>query len=170
VGPPDVIDLKTQVAVALVESIFRRAGYGLMGFPPGEVPPHLGREDLPDFHAVPPVTREQLGSRPVKVRYRRRVDQYLAVESRRGARSFCALAKQYWPGLVVVFVSDESESRLSCFRVLDLATWDPGEALTLVELAAHPSLNIYQLNVEEHEALARRLMGVLSMRRAPGAE
>jgi hypothetical protein len=170
VAPPDVIDLKTQVAVALVESIFRRAGYSLMGFPPGEVPPHLGREDLPDFIAVPPVTREQVGYRPVKVRYRRQVDQYLAVESRRGVRSFCALAKQYWPGLVVVFVSDESESRLSCFRALDLATWDSSKAPGLVDLAAHPNLNIYQLNVEEHEALARRLMGLLSIRRVTSAE
>jgi hypothetical protein len=170
VAPPDVIDLKNQVAVALVESIFRRAGYSLTGFTAGEVPPHLGREDLPDFIAVPPVTREQVGSRPVKVRYRRQVDQYLALESRRGARSFCALAKQCWPGLVIVFVSDESEARFSCFRALDLATWDSREAPALVDLAAHPSLNIYQLNVEEHEALARRLIGLLSMRRAPGAE
>jgi len=170
VAPPDVIDLKNQVAVALVESIFRRAGYGLTGFPVVEVPPHLGREDLPDFIAIPPVTREQVGSRPVKVRYRRQVDQYLAVESRRGVRSFCALAKQYWPGLVVVFVSDESESRLSCFRTLDLATWEPGRPPALVDLAAHPNLNIYQLNVEEHEALARRLIGLLSMRRVPGAD
>jgi hypothetical protein len=170
VAPPDVIDLKNQVAVALVESIFRRAGYSLMVFPVSEVPSHLGREDLPDFTAVPPVTREQVGSRPVKVRYRKHIGQYLAVESQRGVRSFFALAKQYWPGLVVIFVSDESESRLSCFRALDLGTWDPGKTPALVELSAHPSLNIYQLNVEEHEVLARRILGLLSMRRVPFAD
>jgi hypothetical protein len=54
--------------------------------------------------------------------------------------------------------------------VLDLATWSPGGAPALVDLSVHPSLNIYQLNVEEHEALARRIMGLLSMRRAPSAE
>jgi hypothetical protein len=125
---------------------------------------------MPDFIAVPPITREQLGPRPVKVRYRRQVGQYLTVEGRRGVRSFFALAKQHWPGLVVVFVSDEPEPGLSCFRVLDLATWSPGGAPALVDLSVHPSLNIYQLNVEEHEALARRIMGLLSMRRAPSAE
>jgi hypothetical protein len=102
VAPPDVIDLKNQVAVALVESIFRRAGYSLMVFPVSEVPSHLGREDLPDFAAVPPVTREQVGSRPVKVRYRKHIGQYLAVESQRGVRSFFAFAKEYWPGLVII--------------------------------------------------------------------
>jgi hypothetical protein len=106
----------------------------------------------------------------VKVRYRRQVGQYLTVEGRRGVRSFFALAKQHWPGLVVVFVSDEPEPGLSCFRVLDLATWSPRGEPALVGLSVHPSLNIYQLNVEEHEALARRILGLLSMRRAPSAE
>jgi hypothetical protein len=170
VAPPDVIDLKNQVSVALVESIFRRAGYSLTVFPIREIPAHLGREDMPDFIAVPPITREGLGPRPVKVRYRRQVGQYLTVEGQRGIRSFLALAKQHWPGLVVVFVSDEPASGLSCFRVLDLATWSPGGAPVLADLSAHPTLNIYQLNVEDHEALARRILGLLSMRRAPSAE
>jgi hypothetical protein len=168
--PPDLLDLKSQVAVALVESIFRRAGYRPTVIPSHGIPPHLGREDMPDFMAVPPVTREELGSRPVKVRYRRHVGQYLTVETRRGARSFFALAKQHWPGLVVIFVADEPEPGRSCFRVLDLATWNPSDAPTLVDLSAHPSLNIYQLNVEEHEALARRILALLSMRRVHSVE
>jgi hypothetical protein len=170
VAPPDVLDLKNQVAVAFVESIFRRAGYSLTVFRSHEIPPHLGREDLPDFIAVPPITREQLGPRPVKVRYRRHLGQYLTVEAQRGVRSFLALAKQHWPGLVVVFVADEPEPGHSCFRVLDLATWSPADAPALVDLFVHPSLNIYQLNVEEHEALARRILALLSMRRAHSAE
>jgi hypothetical protein len=98
------------------------------------------------------------------------VDQYLTVDARRGARSFLALAKQHWPGLVVVFVADEPEPGRSCSRVLDLATWSQADAPALVDLSAHPSLNIYQVNVEEHEALARRILGLLSMRRAHWAE
>jgi hypothetical protein len=164
--PPDFLDLKGQVAVALVESIFRRAGYRLLGAPDHPIPPHLGREDLPDFQAVPLATREGVGSRLVKVRYRRHVDQYLTVEARRGPRSFFALAKQHWPDLVVIFVADEPEPHHSCFRVLDLATWSPTEAPELVELSAHPSLNIYLMNVEEHEALARRILALFAMRRA----
>ena len=88
---PDFIDLRAQVAVALVESIFRRAGYRLTAFATRAIPPHLGREDIPDFIAVPPPTREeQVRPRPVKVRYRRHVGQYLTVEIRRGSRSFFA--------------------------------------------------------------------------------
>ncbi len=54
--------------------------------------------------------------------------------------------------------------------MLDLATWSQADAPALVDLSAHPSLNIYQLNVEEHEALARRILALLSMRRAHSAE
>jgi hypothetical protein len=88
VAPPDVIDLKNQGGRCPRRADLLSRGIESHGFPVVEVPPHLGREDLPDFIAVPPVTREQVGSRPVKVRYRRQVDQYLAVESRRGVRSF----------------------------------------------------------------------------------
>jgi len=163
--PPDFLELKGDVAVAIVESIFRRAGYSLTVAPDHPIPPHLGREDLPDFGVVPPATREGAGSRLVKVRYRRHVNQYLTVEARRGPRSFFTLAKQYWPGLVVVLVADEPEPGHSCFRVLDLATWSSADAPALVDLWAHPSLSIYQLNVEEHEALARRILALFSMRR-----
>jgi hypothetical protein len=168
--PPDFLDLKNQVAVALVESIFRRTGYSLTVFPDPAIPPHLGREDIPDFRAVPSTPREGIGSRSVKVRYRRHVGQYVTVEVRRGARSFFALAKQHWPGLVVVFVTDEPEPGRSCFRVLDLAAWSQADAPVLVDLSAHPSLSIYQLNVEEHEVLARRILALLSMRRVHSAE
>jgi hypothetical protein len=168
--PPDFLDLKNQVAVALVESIFRRAGYSLTVFPNSAIPPHLGREDIPDFMAVSPILREEIRSRLVKVRHRRHIGQYLTVEARRGPRSFFALAKQHWPGLVVVFVADEPEPGHSCFRVLDLATWNRADTPALVDLAAHPSLNIYQLNVEEHETLARRILALLSTRYAHSAE
>jgi hypothetical protein len=155
------------MAVALVEAIFRRAGYSLTAFPIHEIPPHMGRDDIPDFIAVPPVTRGEIGSRPVKVRYRRHVGQYLTVDGRRGTRSFFALARQYWPALLVIFVADEPEPGCSCFRVFDLAAWTPGDAPVLVDLSTHPGLNIYRVNVEEHEALARRLLGLISMRREP---
>jgi hypothetical protein len=40
----------------------------------------------------------------------------------------------------------------------------------LVDLSAHPSLNIYQLNVEEHDVLARRILALLSRRHTHSAE
>jgi hypothetical protein len=71
---------------------------------------------------------------------------------------------------VVVFVADEPEPGRSCLRVLDLATWSQSDAPALVDLSAHLSLNIYQLNVEDHEALARRILALLSIRRVQSAE
>jgi hypothetical protein len=161
----DFLDLKDQLALALVESIFRRAGYALAPVIEQRIPPHLGREDLPDFRAVPAATREAGGSRLVKVRYRRQVRQYVSIEARRGPRSFLAHAKQSWPTLVVVFLTDEPDPGDSCFRVLDLATWTPGSLPGLVDLFAHPDLDIYRVNVEEHEALARRILSLYSLRR-----
>jgi hypothetical protein len=162
----DFLDLKDQLALALVESIFRRAGYTLTPVTEQRIPPHLGREDLPDFRAVSAVRAEEIGPRHVKVRYRRQVRQYITIEARRGPRSSFAYAKQYWPNLVVVFLTDEPEPGQSCFRALDVATWQPGDLPVLVDLFAHPTLNIYRLNVEEHETLARRILALYSLRRA----
>ncbi len=161
----DFLELKDQLALALVESIFRRAGYRLSAVTEQRIPPHLGREDVPDFRAESVATPEKIGSRLVKVRYRRQVREYISVEARRGRRSSFAYAKQYWPGLVVVFLTDEPDPGASCFRVLDLAAWSPGDFPVLVDLFAHPGLNIYQHNVEEHEALARRILALYSLRR-----
>jgi hypothetical protein len=148
-----------------VESIFRRAGYTLAPVIEQRIPPHLGREDLPDFRAVPAASREEAGSRFVKVRYRRQVRQYVSIEARRGQRSSLAYAKQYWPTLIVVFLTDEPEPGDSCFRVLDVATWTPGNFPGLVDMFAHPDLDIYRVNVEEHEVLARRILALYSLRR-----
>lgn len=159
----DAFDLKSQLSVALVESIFRRAGYTLIPSRQTLIPPHLGRDDLPDFKAVPPGATAETESRAVKVRYRHQVRQYLTIDLRRGGKSFLAQAKQHWPGLVIVLVTDDPEPGHSCFEVVDLATWSPPDIPTLVDLFAHPGLDIYRANVDEHEALARRILAMFSI-------
>lgn len=162
----DLLDIKRRVARALVESIFRRAGFTVTPVGPWEPagrPARLGREDLvPDFS----IRREREaaggGARLVEVRYRREVSQYLAIEDQRGAQSVFAHAKRQWPDLVFVFVTDHPEAGRSGFQVLDLAGWRLGEPLAAVDLFAHPGLDVYRRNVEEHEELARRIFALLA--------
>ena len=163
----DLLDIKSRIAVALVESIFRRAGF-VLAPASGEAggPARQGREALiPDFAAI------RLGGSPsapasaartVEVRYRPQVAQYLAIETQRAAQSVFALAKRQWPGLVVVFVTDHPEAGRCCFQAVDLEGWSLGAALTPTDLFAHEGLAIYPQNVEEHEVLLRRMFALLT--------
>ena len=95
----DLLDIKGRIAVALVESIFRRAGFVLSPVPPSGavvVVARHGREDLiPDFMAIRPGVDAGGGAprpRTVEVRYRPQVAQYLAIEKQRATQSVFALA------------------------------------------------------------------------------
>ncbi len=170
----DLHDIKGRIAVALVESIFRRAGFTLspVETPIGrrELVTRLGREDLiPDFSAVrsaaaasavPPETPNR--PRVVDVRYRPQVAQYVSIEEERGPRGLFALAKRQWPALVFIFVTDHPEPGRSSFQAVDLEPWSLGTAVSAVDLFAHQGLAIYRQNVEEHESLLRRMFALLT--------
>lgn len=161
----DLLQIKGRIAVALVESIFRRAGFGLdpLGAA-AETPVRQGREDLaPDFRATaPPLAPGGGVSRIVEVRYRPQVGQYLAIEVQRGPHSLFSVAKRHWPDLVFVLVTDHPEPARSCFQVVDLEPWAAGRPVTAQDLHAHDTLGIYRQNVEEHEALLRRMFTLLT--------
>jgi hypothetical protein len=157
----DLHDIKGRLALAFVESVFRRAGYTLTPTGVRDVPPHLGREDLPDFVARrSSPEREELNGATwlVEVRYRPRLTPYLAIEHQRGPLSLLAQLKRNWPELILTFFTDHVESGCSSFQVVDLGAWKLGEAITTMDLFAHPHLDIYRQNVEEHEELVRRLL------------
>jgi hypothetical protein len=161
----DLLEIKGRIAVALVESIFRRAGFTLAPPVAVETSQRLGREDLiPDFQAVLPVTGAGAPAVPcvVEVRYRPQVSQYLLIESQRGPHSLFAVAKRHWPTLVFVFVTDHPEAGRSCFQVVDLGGWATGNLVTALDLHAHDELRIFPQNVEEHEALLRRMFALLT--------
>ncbi len=162
----DLLDIKGRIAQALVESIFRRAGFTLTPVGPRESAPRLGREELiPDFFVVrvPPDGKPpDSPARLVEVRYRPQVAQYLAIEDQRGPQSIFAHAKRQWPGLTFVFVTDHPEPRRCCFQVLDLEPWKPGDRVASIDLFDHKGLDIYRQNVEEHEELARRIFALLT--------
>jgi hypothetical protein len=162
----NLLDVKARIGVALVESIFRRAGFRLGPVAPREALPRGGREDIvPHFAAVRPGPRAGEApppERPIEVRYRPQVTQYLAIEGQRGAQSVLVHAKRTWPALVFVFVTDHPEVDRSWFQAFDVEAWAPGGPVRAVDLHAHPGLDIYRHNVEEHEILARRIFALLT--------
>jgi hypothetical protein len=161
----DLLEIKGRIAVALVESIFRRAGFTLAPPAAAETSQRLGREGLvPDFQATFPAAAggAAMAACVVEVRYRPQVGQYLLIESQRGPHSLFTVAKRYWPALVFVFVTDHPEAGRSCFQVVDLGPWAAGDAVTALDLQAHGELRIFRQNVEEHEALLRRMFTLLT--------
>jgi hypothetical protein len=159
----DLLEIKGHIAVALVESIFRRAGFAIEPAE-GELPVRHGREDLaPDFRARRPAPGERpAAGRLVEVRYRPQVEQYLAIEVQRGLHSVFSVAKRQWPDLVFVFVTDHPEPGRSCFQLLDLGGWGGGGPLSARDLHADEEFRVYRQNVEEHEALLRRMFALLT--------
>jgi hypothetical protein len=158
----DLQDIKGRIAVALVESIFRRAGFALGPVPAPEPSARPGREELsPDFAVHRGGSAGTRAPRPVEVRYRSQIGQYLAIEGQRGANSVFALAKRQWPDLLFVFVTDHPEPGRSGYQAVDLTDWAVGQAVRAVDLATHPELAVYPQNVEEHEQLLRRMVALL---------
>jgi len=87
----DLLEAKSRIAEALVESIFRRARYQVEPFPAGRTPLRFGREDFsPNFRAtIPGEYGESSSDILIEVKYRPSVEQFISVENQRGV-----LAKQ----------------------------------------------------------------------------
>src|SRR5438034_7479628 len=88
-GGMDLLEVKSRVAEALVESIFRRARYTVEPFRHDATPPlRMGREDFsPDFAIRMPVATNREERWLLEVKYRSSVDQFIPVENQRRERS-----------------------------------------------------------------------------------
>jgi len=158
--------LKGRVAEALVESIFRRAGYLVS---------RVGRESqlqrlvkigtdefLPDFLVRKPV-KADAGQRPlqrlipVEVKYRRDVDGFLQVY---GWQLFEKVSPA-WPDLCFVFVTDHAAPGRSAFQVIDL--WS-GPTSTTSDLHTVSDLDIYETTIREYESLVHQIFPLLDHR------
>ena len=155
----DVNGLKGRIAEALVEGIFRRAGY---------VVSRTGRESqvqrlikigsdefLPDFLIRKEVRRDDAGRPlhrllPLEVKYRHDVQAFL---DRDGPEFFDRLSAQ-WPDLSVVFVTDHPASGRSCFQIVEFSL---GRTAGIQDLHAVKDLEIYENTVREYEALVRQI-------------
>jgi hypothetical protein len=159
----DLLEARSRIAEALVESIFRRAQYEVQPFWDEQPPLRIGREDFsPDFRAA---IRSENG-RPqellVEVKYRPSIEQFVSVENQRGERSVFHMARRQWPALYFVLVTDRPEPGRSCFQAIALGRLTTGEPFRTVDVHQLKELGIFRNNVEDHEELVRRIMGLLT--------
>jgi hypothetical protein len=158
----DLLEVKSRIAEALVESIFRRARYAVEPYRGGVNPLRLGREDFsPDFSVKLRSPNGQEQQALVEVKYRSSVDQYISVENQRGDRSVFVTARRSWPELCFVFVTDRPQEGRSCFQALsflDHPAEKPFETVNLVDLER---FRIFPHNIGDHEELLRRIYALL---------
>jgi hypothetical protein len=84
----DLLEAKSRIAEALVESIFRRARYRVDRFHTEQFPLRFGREDFsPDFRASLETGTGEPFELLLEVKYRPHIDQFISVENQRGDRS-----------------------------------------------------------------------------------
>jgi hypothetical protein len=158
----DLYEAKDRIAVALVESIFRRARYQVRPFQADPSMLRFVREDFaPDFHAT--LQGEDGSEREflVDVTYRPFVDPFIALENQRRESSVFVLARRHWPALRSVLVTDHPDRGRSCFQtvVVDFTSGD--RRLRTVDLAAAAELGIFAHNVADHEQLLLRIFALL---------
>lgn len=164
----EVEGLKSRIAEAFVESIFRRAGYRVSR--PGRDGQTLrpvrvaADEFLPDFVLHKPAGETPAGRTlhrliPVEVKYRASVEDFLRSH---GDEIVLAL-RAPWPQLCIVFVTDHPISGRSCFQVLDLAAARPGEPLATVDLHYVHDFDVYLTTAQEYEALVRQIFPLLRL-------
>jgi hypothetical protein len=158
----DLLEAKSRIAEALVESIFRRARYQVTRFQPTELPFRFGREDFsPDFLARPDSADGNAAPVLVEVKYRPYVDQFISVENQRGDRSLFLMARRQWPKLYFVLVTDHPEAGRSRFQAISLGDHTPGAPFKTVDLTELPELGIFRQNVEDHELLVESIFQLL---------
>ena len=159
----DLLEVKSRVAEALVESIFRRARYSVELYRRDEAPVlRLGREDFsPDFSVSLRGPNDREHHSLVEVKYRSSVDQFMSVENQRGERSVFVTARRQWPNLCFVFVTDRPQPGRSCFQALSFLEHTPGAPFDTVDLGALEHFRIFAHNISDHEELLRRIFALL---------
>src|SRR6059058_2498669 len=150
----DLLEVKSRIAEALVESIFRRARYQITPFRNNTSPLRFGREDFsPDFRVTSEAEGENGGGEfLVEVKYRPSAYQFVSVENQRGERSI----------FYIILVTDRPEAGRSCFQAIAFGSMKPGEAFRTVDLVELKELRIFQHNIEDHEELIRRIFSLLT--------
>ena len=160
----DLLEAKSRIAEALVESIFRRARYEVAPFRRQQSSPlRFGREDFsPDFRISQRMDSGEEHEYLVEVKYRPSAEQFISVENQRGEKSVFLLARRQWPSLYFILVTDRPEAGRSCFQALPFSRLTPGEPFRTVNLDALRELRIFKNNIEDHEELVRRIFGLLA--------
>ncbi len=167
--------LKGRMAEALVEAVFKRAGYTVARVGRETQMPALVRsgrtEFMPDFVVWRPLDEPSLGHHSyrlvaIEVKYRADLDGYL----RRDSPARTAEVAQQWPELYEIVVTDKPASGQSCFRVIHVSQLTDGSAPAPKDLYSIPGLDIYRKTVEEYEGLVREIFPILGSRDVKGDE
>lgn len=158
----DLLEAKSRIAEALVESIFRRARYDVAPYRAPASPLRFGREDFsPDFRVSQANPEGDKREYLVEVKYRPSVEQFISVENQRGDRSIFQMMRRHWPTLCFVLVTERPEPGRSCFQAVPFETMRPGESRT-VDLVQVKDFALFPHNVEDHEELTRRIFNSLN--------
>lgn len=160
----DLLEAKSRVAEALVESIFRRARYDVRPFrSTRSLPLRFGREDFsPDFGVTQTSSPGEAREFLIEVKYRPSIEQFISVENQRGDKSIFFIARRQWPALYFVLVSERPEPGRSCFQVLAFETLRHGEPFRTLDLIEVKELGLFPHNIEDHEELVRRIFELLT--------
>lgn len=159
----DLLEAKSRIAEALVESIFRRARYDVTPFRTSTSSLRFGREDFsPDFRVSQTLDEGDTHEFLIEVKYRPYVEQFISVENQRGQRSVFLLARRQWPNLYFVFVTERPEGGRSCFQAVPFNALGRGEPFRTVDLTELKEFGLFPHNVQDHEELARRIFSSLT--------
>ena len=159
----DLLEVKSRIAEALVESIFRRARYDVAPYRASASPLRCGREDFsPDCRIKQPNAEGGDREHLVEVKYRPSVEQFISVENQRGERSIFLLARRQWPALYFILVTERPEPGRSCFQAVVFETLRTGEPFRTVDLTEVKEFGLFPHNIEDHEELVRRIFELLT--------
>jgi hypothetical protein len=144
----DLLEVKNRIAEALVESIFRRARYDVTPFARETIGLRVGREDFsPDVRVIRRPANEAPQEFLVEVKCRAVIEQYPSVESQRGEKSIFVMARQRWPNLHFVFVSERPAAGRSCFQVVKVRSLEAGVPVIAVNLDEEKTFGLFPHNV-----------------------
>src|SRR5947207_468213 len=148
----DLLEAKSRIAEALVESIFRRARYDVAPFRREKSSPlRFGREDFsPDFRISQRLDAGEEHEYLVEVKYRPSAGQFISVENQRGARSLFHMMRRHWPQLYFILVTERPDEGRSCFQALAFETVRQGEPFRLVDLIEVKEFGLFAHRSEEH--------------------
>ena len=160
----DLLEAKSRIAEALVESIFRRARYDVRPFRSNlSLPLRFGREDFsPDFRVTQTSSQGEERDFLIEVKYRPSIEQFISVENQRGDKSIFFMARRQWPQLYFILVSERPEPGRSCFQGLAFETLRSGEPFRTLDLTEVKEFGLFPHNVEDHEELVRRIFALLT--------
>jgi hypothetical protein len=167
--------LKGRMAEALVEAVFKRAGYTVARVGRETSMPALVRtgraEFMPDFVVWRALDEPSLGHHSyrlvaIEVKYRADREGYL----RQDSPPRTADVAQQWPELYEIIVTDRPASGQSCFQVIHVSQLARGTTPKPQDLYKVPGLDIYRKTVEEYEGLVREIFPILGSRDVPDEE